>query len=119
MQKYLSLSYCLQFCKNSGGVLAEFWNQAQFDAAVEFLKAKDPTGNQHYWIGLNDIVQEGVYRWSSNNKLATYFNWTPGEPNAEIEDCIELGTAAGGRKWNDNLCTRTTMAALCMRGIIP
>ena len=56
-----------------------------------------------YWIGLNDIKQEGVYVWSSGQPI-TYSNWNSHQPDdyRHSEDCVEFW--AQPATWNDNRC---------------
>lgn len=35
---------------------------------------------RYLWIGLNDVVQEGAYAWTSGESNS-YLNWANGEPN--------------------------------------
>ena len=74
--------------------------------------------NEYFWIGFNDIAEEGNWVWSSGEPV-TYTNWDEGEPNdcggwgpdCEPEDaavmnwavCIdpEPGKCCYGDKWND------------------
>lgn len=64
----------------------------------------DPTG---YWIGLNDIAEEGVFEWVSGEPV-TFTNWAFGEPNNVVgsnEDWVELTVREGPvlklGEWND------------------
>lgn len=42
-----------------------------------------------------------------NNKLATYTNWAPDEPNNrdKTEKCIHMYDTCVGMKWNDLKCS--------------
>ena len=62
--------------------------------------------SQSYWIGLNDISQEGIYKWVNEEDLtAGKTFWNSGEPNQSgDEDCIEFLGHLGG-KWNDLRCS--------------
>jgi hypothetical protein len=33
------------------------------------------------WGGMNDLYQEGLWRWQGSNEAVNYTNGTPGEPN--------------------------------------
>lgn len=57
-------------------------------------------GNQPSWIGLNDIAQEGEWRWD-NGEPVTYTNWgfqEPDDSNNGDEDCVILGPSG---TWED------------------
>ncbi len=43
-----------------------------------------------YWIGLNDIVLDGVFVWQDSFEVADYTNWSVGEPNSEGGNCVFL-----------------------------
>ncbi|HYD46808.1 MAG TPA: lectin-like protein [Terriglobales bacterium] len=51
-------------------------------------------------IGLSDVLNEGVYRWINNSQIASYFNWSGGEPNdSGNEDFVMMSMGSG--TWND------------------
>ncbi|XP_041374392.1 C-type mannose receptor 2-like [Gigantopelta aegis] len=61
--------------------------------------------NERVWIGLNDIITEGEYHWSTGEK-ATYFNWAPHEPTmflSTFEDCVILDVKKD-MQWLDTPC---------------
>jgi hypothetical protein len=54
---------------------------------------------EHFWIGFNDIGEEGVWVWSSGRPVV-YTNWAPGEPNNTVdEDAAVINWM--GNYWND------------------
>ena len=55
-----------------------------------------------YWIGGNDILIEGEWRWQSNGTAINPTYWGPGEPSDTLgnEHCIEYK----GTRWNDDVC---------------
>jgi len=101
------------------------WAQAE-DQAVEWgghlvtlgswqeeLWIKNTFGeNEHLWIGLNDIEEEGTWVWASGKPVA-YTNWAEGEPNnwcgysPQCEDAAVMnwdvceGEPCYGDYWND------------------
>ena len=68
------------------------------------------------WIGCNDLAKEGRFVWSYHNKLVTFSNWAPGEPNNDDgnEHCCMVGWVDSWHlpgQWNDSPCS------LCYRFI--
>ena len=71
-------------------------------SAVENAFLLSTFGSQvgDFWIGLNDIANEGTYLWDSGEALG-YTNWHPGEPNnSNNEDAVHF--CCGDGSWNDN-----------------
>lgn len=67
---------------------------------------------QSAWIGLNDIQQEGVFRWTRTGSVPFYKNWmtSPSQPDDAHgqEDCVEVynsGHPTWAYQWNDKSCT--------------
>ncbi|XP_059846840.1 CD209 antigen-like protein E [Hypanus sabinus] len=69
-------------------------------AEQEYVKTKLQKTS---WIGLNDLVQEGDWRWVDGTDFSSSEKfWNAGEPNnAAEEDCVEM--LPDGR-WNDFKC---------------
>ena len=93
-------------------IKCENWEAARTQAAAEgaYLVAINDAAeqkwlqtvfrNQPSWIGLNDIAQEGEWRWDNGEPL-TYTNWEFQEPhdtNNEDEDWVIMGPSG---KWED------------------
>ena len=60
-----------------------------------------------YWIGCNDISNEGTFVWSHNNERISYSNWAINEPANQggNEDCCMIGwDDQPYGKWNDKEC---------------
>lgn len=58
--------------------------------------------SREFWIGLNDLGTEAVYKWSDGS-LYNYKYWNFREPNDynRQEDCVHL---IPNGKWNDHHC---------------
>ncbi|KAL2099694.1 hypothetical protein ACEWY4_004088 [Coilia grayii] len=92
------------------------WNEARTDcesrngnlmsihSVHERTWVRTQVEGQIYWIGLNDIVEEGVWEWSDGtvfNPLLAY--WRPNQPDnwQDDEDC---GQVDSNGQWNDESC---------------
>ena len=89
-------------CVARGGHLAsvgsEYQQQLLKDAAFS-LWVTD------WWIGLNDLEEEGTFVWSDGSEVG-YENWNDNEPNdSGGEDCTHFSSWGGGG-WNDLPCDR-------------
>ena len=93
-------------------IKCEDWEDAQAQAAAEgayLVTINDKTeqkwlqvvfGGEPSWIGLNDIAQEGQWRWD-NGEPVTYTNWglqEPGDTSIGEEDYVIIGPSG---KWKD------------------
>ena len=93
-------------------IKCENWEDARTQAAAEgayLVTINDEAeqkwlqtvfGSQPSWIGLNDIEQEGVWRWDNGEPVA-YTNWgfqEPDDTNNGDEDYVILGPSG---KWED------------------
>jgi len=87
-----------------GGHLVTLSNAAENAWVLANLQ---PAGN--YWIGLNDITNEGNFVWS-NGETVNYVNWAPTQPDnaGGLEDVVHVLDAGG--KWNDLPPTATRKA---------
>jgi hypothetical protein len=99
------------YCVGKGAVLATIASDTEQAAVI----AAVPMGR--YWIGINDITNEGTFVWADGSS-ATYRNFGSGNPSdtGGSEDCGEIINLVqnfdyyGG--WNDNSCT-TQQGFLC------
>ena len=93
-------------------IKCESWEDARAQAAAEgahLVTINDAAeqewlhivfGSQPSWIGLNDIAQEGEWRWDNGEPL-TYINWgfqEPNDTNNGDEDCVIMGPSG---EWVD------------------
>lgn len=89
-------------CKSNGGRLLTLPTQEQ-DMALH--KAVGPKlGLPSIWIGYNDLIQEGNWRWASTSRYVPD-TWKSGEPNdfRDDEDCAQWFPEDG--QMNDLSCS--------------
>ena len=100
-------------CESDGAFLAIPRSQAEND----FLTGLLP--NEHIWIGINDIEEEGNFVAVDGREIS-WTNWNPDEPSpGDGEDGVEIRGWDNGR-WND-VDVRTTSKFVCsihIEGII-
>ena len=76
-------------CESFGGRLAEPRNQEQFDALAAFS-----TQANIFWLGATDLLQEGLWLWSSDNTTVDLeLFWNHNEPNnqgSSGEQCLQF-----------------------------
>ena len=100
-------------CESDGAFLAIPRSQAEND----FLTGLLP--NEHIWIGINDIEEEGNFVAVDGREIS-WTNWHPDEPSpGDGEDGVEIRGWDNGR-WND-VDVRTTSKFVCsihIEGII-
>lgn len=86
-------------CKKMGAEL--LWVNDAADSAKITTQIQSTGVAGEYWIGLNDIGNEGNYVWA-DSAPATWFNWADGQPNNSGEqDCTRI---LPDGKWNDTPC---------------
>lgn len=65
-----------------------------------------------FWIGLNDLLTEGVWQWYDTDVNATYYDWYHGEPNqGTAANCVSVRDDHAF-KWIDDPCN-LRWKALC------
>jgi hypothetical protein len=90
-------------CERRGGILASISTIAENDWGYD--NATTVSGRP-FWIGLNDEVVEGEYRWEGDPDGAVLerIPWVEGQPDGGSgENCVEaFGTS---RRWSDSNCS--------------
>eukprot|EP00117_Sycon_ciliatum_P024705 scpid89273/ scgid20666/ Macrophage mannose receptor 1 len=86
------------------GDLAASRNIQEFIVLENLLSASPKTEDIVYWIGYNDIKEEGRFVDNDGN-LAVINNFLPDEPNNAHggEDCVDMQATSG--LFNDLMCT--------------
>lgn len=91
------------FCVDRGGDLASIHGD---EAQTEVKDAAFDVLFNHWWMGLTDASQEGVWAWSDGTPY-DYTHWNQGEPNdSNGEDCAHVSVWGDG-SWNDINCNNT------------
>lgn len=99
-------------CAAQGDVLAVLPSRP--DELAARAAVASACGEANAWVGLDDRIRNGVWRWSDNSGLL-WRNWNPGEPNnAGGEDVVELVAGAG---WNDVAASQKRGCYVCMRRV--
>ncbi|KAH8283110.1 hypothetical protein KR054_012273 [Drosophila jambulina] len=82
-------------CRETGGYLAAFRNEEEFNAIKEKVEWK-----RSYWLGLNDRDSEGHFVSVASNKPAQFFKWGPIQPDNKNnnQNCVALFI---GSMWDD------------------
>jgi len=98
-----------------GGHLVTINNAAEQQWLVETYWGGSPYPHVHYWIGLNDIDEEGNWKWISGD-LDTYTNWASGNPLSEYDVAAisRLGSTSPSGIWYS---TQTTGHGFLPAGI--
>jgi hypothetical protein len=74
--------------------------------------------NKQAWIGLNDLSQEGTFRWvEDDSELGAFSKWcAPNPNNLNNEDCVVMNGNApncAGGMWFDVGCATAKNMAVC------
>ncbi|XP_018419296.1 PREDICTED: C-type lectin domain family 3 member A [Nanorana parkeri] len=88
-------------CIAKGGTLATPRDGDQNSALRDYGKKSLP-GAADFWLGINDMVNEGKYV-DVNGIAITYFNWERPPSGGKRKNCALLTQASQG-KWVDEVC---------------
>jgi len=89
-------------CTQRGGDLVVFDTLLEVEYVLDTVLGT----NIGWWIGLDDLDEEGTFVWVDGSPLGEDISqWAPGEPNNanDNEHCAILSGSLGS--WNDNSCT--------------
>jgi cysteine-rich repeat protein len=98
----------LTACRQAGGTLATIRSLAHNN----WIRDRLNLPNNSFWIGLNDLDDEGAFVWTSGDP-SPFRNWNGGEPNNQGDEDCALYLRTGGQ-WNDAQCGSNNRA-LCER----
>lgn len=121
---YFIYGACYSVSKTTGNIFESADNCAQVDSALAAIESEAENrwvfeylrihgkSSADMWIGLNDVVQEGVYQWLDGTN-STFTAWGSGSPNnyGSYQHCAIIDVSTMG-KWNDWVCS-DKFYALC------
>ncbi len=76
------------FCQARGGDLVVIDDAVENSALVEMSSALASPALGLWYIGVNDIPSEGVFRWLDSGAV-DFTKWRPAEPNDGLDDDVE------------------------------
>ncbi|XP_045191061.2 perlucin-like protein [Mercenaria mercenaria] len=88
-------------CQVLGGHVVEIEDATE----NQYLVSQAKIANTSFWIGLNDLQEEGTWAWVNSKAAASYTNWAKGQPDNDVrnENCA-LITKGFNFLWNDAQC---------------
>ncbi|XP_038055175.1 perlucin-like protein [Patiria miniata] len=105
--------YAEHFCRVDGGWLATIRNEEDSIWINNFfVDHRGHTCIDWYWVGGDDILREGTWRWQDGSKVI-YTNWFAGQPDNGGEEEDGMIVYVGSRKWNDNSTGRAAACFVC------
>ena len=98
IEESLSWAAAVNACKEADSKLALVNNNAANEQVMQFV-----TGDTLIWVGISDNQEEGVWRYSNNQKVGDFNKWVEGSPDGgEDENCASMSSDGS---WDDKNCT--------------
>ena len=55
-----------------------------------------------FWVGIDDITEEGSFKYNSDQSIILWENWRGGQPNnINNQDCVAVNSNG---EWDDDAC---------------
>ena len=92
-------------CEAMGRKLPEPKSAEEDDEIVELAKSYNMDA---FWIGVDDLAEEGVFKYESDESPVTYTDWQPGMPDNydNNEHCVQIYNYGNPEyHWNDQDCS--------------
>ena len=98
----LTNSEAVTQCSKRGAVLATIANAEDDNFVGSLMPGSVVHGSDGYWIGVNDLQEEGVFVWQDGSALS-YDNWAQSWPKVDSQsNCVTK--SARGEKWYNMNC---------------
>ena len=68
-----------------------------------------------FWIGINDVIEEGSFKYNSDQSIILWENWrvSGGQPNnINNQDCVAVNSNG---EWDDDACSQL-QSFVCEKG---
>jgi hypothetical protein len=89
-------------CLEGGRDLVTIETAEEDDALRRFVLAR--FGVQQFWIGLQDVDGDGVFRWARSGEEPTFLPWTDMSPDDPPPACVRSTGASTPPGWRDRAC---------------
>ncbi|CAH1275230.1 SVEP1 [Branchiostoma lanceolatum] len=91
-----------KICETGGGYLVVVKDEAEHQFLIDHLNS-----TVDIWIGLDDIINEGIFMYNDGSPIGAFTKWAYGEPNdgTGTQDCVHLWPLAG-MTWDDTICSK-------------
>lgn len=89
-------------CLEAGRDLVTIETAAEDDALRRFVLSR--FGAQQFWIGLQDVDGDGIFRWARSGEEPTFVPWTDTDPNDPPPACVRSTGASTPPGWRDRPC---------------
>lgn len=103
----------VEYCNYLGARLAVVASYEDQTELTEMVRKTDKYSHisTEFWIGANDLAEEGHFYWHATGTGLRYSNWKILQPdNAEnVEHCVEVRYIPGHKwdwQWNDRDCKK-------------
>ncbi|XP_052805639.1 perlucin-like protein [Mya arenaria] len=91
------------FCSQKGGHVVHVDDEEENNFIKDAARMYPSNSLKLWWIGMQDMV-DGVWRYTSDNSLVTFFDWDSTQPNGgSSADCAVL-YADRNYSWADHVC---------------
>jgi hypothetical protein len=94
-------------CLADGRDLVTIETEAEDRALRDFVLMR--FGVQQFWIGLQDVDGDGVFRWARSGEEPDYLPWTEMDPDDPPPVCVRSTGASVPPGWRDRACADAFM----------